>query len=567
MYVTPETRIAEYEAKGWWSGITVDALLLQTMAGTHAPLAVIDPPNREALDGKAPQRVDWAELDERVDRLAAALHDHGLRKDDRIVSQLPNTMDAVVTFLAAARLGLILSPVVMQYRQHELTHVFGKVEPAAFLTVPRLQDHDQAALAAKICADHNVKLMLFGTVDSAMAPGAIALDEAMRHADRAALARYRSDNPVQAGEVLTVCWTSGTENQPKGVPRNHNHWVLNGDVMVEATAMQSGDTVLNPFPLVNIGSIGGLVMPWLRCGGTLVLHHPFDVATFLTQLQQEKVSYTIAPPAVLGALLKQPDLLAKFDLSALRTVGSGSAPLSPWLIEGWRDRYGIEIANIFGSNEGASLFSNQHSVPDAAERARFFPRFGAEGADWEGRTAQIMKSRLVNLETEEEITEPGSVGELRLGGAMVFDGYWRAPELNQSAFDSEGYYRTGDLFEIAGPGNRFYQFQGRSKEIIMRGGVNISPAELDDLMVGLPQIREAATVGVPDDRLGERIAVAVVPHEGESPSLTDVTAWLEEREVAIFKRPEFLVTVDALPRNAMNKVVRDELRAIVLAKL
>lgn len=101
----------------------------------------------------------------------------------------------------------------------------------------------------------------------------------------------------------------------------------------------------------------------------------------------------------------------------------------------------------------------------------------------------------------------------------------------------------------------------------MRGGVNISPAELDDLMVGLPQIREAATVGVPDDRLGERIAVAVVPHEGENPSLTDVTAWLEEREVAIFKRPEFLVTVDALPRNAMNKVVRDELRAIVLAKL
>ena len=101
----------------------------------------------------------------------------------------------------------------------------------------------------------------------------------------------------------------------------------------------------------------------------------------------------------------------------------------------------------------------------------------------------------------------------------------------------------------------------------MRGGVNISPAELDDLIVGQPQIKEAATVGVPDERLGERIAVAVVPHEGEEPKLEDITAWLEARDIAIFKRPEFLVIVDALPRNAMNKVVRDELREMVVARL
>ena len=563
MYLTPEARIADYESKGWWRGITVDDLLKETLAGDHAELAVIDPSNREALDGVEPGRLTWDEFDERIDRLAASFHQLGLRKDDRIVAQLPNTIDAVLTPFASARLGLILSPVVMQFRKHELGHVFEKVEPAAFVTIPSFHDFDQAALGAQLCKAHGAQLLMFGDAPD----GATSLDDAMRHADRDALARYRSENPVSAGEVFTICWTSGTESQPKGVPRNHNHWVLNGDVMVEATAMKSGDTILNPFPLVNIGSIGGLMMPWLRCGGTVVLHHPFDVGVFLTQLQQEKVSYTIAPPAVLGALLKQPELLEKFDLSALRTVGSGSAPLSPWLIEGWKDRYGIEIANIFGSNEGASLFSNQQSVPDPVERARYFPRFGARDADWDGMTATILDSRLVDPASEEEITEPGKVGELRLRGAMIFDGYWRGPEMNATAFDSEGYYRTGDLFEIAGPGDRFYQFQGRSKEIIMRGGVNISPAELDDLIVGQPQIKEAATVGVPDDRLGERIAVAVVPHEGEEPKLEDITAWLEARDIAIFKRPEFLVIVDALPRNAMNKVVRDELREMVVAKL
>ena len=563
MYVTPEARIKNYESNGWWRGVTVDEQLKETLAGEHAEVAVIDPSNREALDGVAPGRLSWTEFDEQVDRLAAAFYQIGLRADDRIVAQLPNTIDAVLTLFAAARLGLIVSPVVMQFRKHELTHVFEKVEPAAFVTIPSFHDYDQAALGRDLCQAHNAKLLMFGEAPD----GVTSLAEAMKDASREALSRYRQNNPVKAGEVLTICWTSGTESQPKGVPRNHNHWVLNGDVMVEATDMASGDTILNPFPLVNIGSIGGLVMPWLRCGGTMVLHHPFDVGIFLTQLQQEKVNYTIAPPAVLGALLKQPELLEKFDLSALRTVGSGSAPLSPWLIEGWKDRYGIEIANIFGSNEGASLFSNLQSVPDPAERARYFPRFGARDADWEGMTPRIMRSRLVDPETEEEITEPGRIGELRLGGAMIFDGYWRAPEMNKTAFDAEGFYRTGDLFEIAGPGNRFYQFQGRSKEIIMRGGVNISPAELDDLIVGQPQIKEAATVGVPDDRLGERIAVAVVPHEGEEPKLEDITAWLEERDIAIFKRPEYLVMVDALPRNAMNKVVRDELREMVVAKL
>lgn len=550
MFLTPADCVRDYEARGLWAGESVDAMLRRAIAAGGDAETLIDPVNRRDLDGKEPERLSWNAIDARVDALAAALLAHGCAKGDIIVSQLPNTVDALLLFLACARLGLILSPVVMQYRAHELAHVVERTSPRAFVTLAAFAGFDHAAQAASL----GVPVLLF--------------DE-LRGGDPASVAAYTAANPTVGGEVLTICWTSGTEARPKGVPRDHNHWTLNGDLVAQATGMLPGDTLLNPFPLVNIGSIGGLVMPWLALAAkALVLHHPFDLGIFLKQIAGERVSYTIAPPAVLTALLKQPALLASVDIGSLRAIGSGSAPLSPWLIEGWKDAHGIDIANIFGSNEGASLVSSAVDVPDPADRARFFPRFGAEGQAWGGIIARSLRTRLVG-DDGAPITEPGMPGELRLAGATVFSGYWRSPDLNAAAFDAEGWFRTGDLFEIAGDGDlsRFYRFVGRSKEIIVRGGVNISPAELDDLLAGMPQVREAATVGIPDDDLGERIAVAVVPVDGATPTLDDVKAWLHSQGVAIFKSPERLVCVDRLPRNAMNKVVRSDLRAVVLAAL
>lgn len=557
MYLTPAARIADYESRGWWAGITVDTLFRRAVAEGGARIALVDPLNRIDLDGLAPARLSWTSLEERVGRRASALLAAGLAKDDIIAVQLPNTVDAVILFLAAARIGLIVTPVVMQYREHELGHIVERTAPKAFVTVPRFAGHDHAAMAARL----GMRVLALG--EAADADDLTALE---RDADPARADLYAAKHPVAGGEVLTICWTSGTEARPKGVPRDHNHWVLNGQLVAEAGDMRAGETLLNPFPLVNIGSIGGLMMPWLTIGGTLVLHHPFDLGVFLRQIAAERVNYTIAPPAVLTALLKQPEMLADADLSSLRAVGSGSAPLSPWLISGWRDEYGVEICNMFGSNEGASLFSNHVEVPDPAERARFFPRLGGKGIAWPCLMHRVMRSRLVDPVTEIEVTEPGIAGELRVDGAFLFSGYWRADDPG-AAFDEHGYFRTGDLFEIAGETNRFYRFVGRSKEIIMRGGVNISPAELDDLLAGMPSVREAAVVGIPDPVLGERVAVAVVASGAQAPTLGDIGAWLTARDVAIFKRPERLVVLNALPRNAMNKVVRSDLRAQVLAAM
>lgn len=559
MFLTPAARVRDYEQRGWWRGVPVNTLTQASVAAGGAREALVDPLNRAALDGREPERLSWADVGERVDRLASALLGHGLAKDDVIVAQLPNTIDAVLLFLACARIGLILSPVAMPYRGHELTFILDATTPKAIVTLERFAGFGHADLMRELAASRGIPVLVFGEGESDLRADAAAAGPALA-------ATYAARRPTAGGEVLTLCWTSGTEARPKGVPRDHNHWVLNAEIIADDTDVTSADTLLNPFPLVNIGSIGGLVMPWLLRGAKLVLHHPFDLGVFLKQIATERVSYTIAPPAVLTGLLKQPQVLDSIDLSSLKKVCSGSAPLSPWLIEGWAGR-GIEVTNVFGSNEGAGLISGVAAVPDYADRARFFPRFGATGQDFPARGHAVSLSRLVDPATEEEITEPGRPGELRLGGASVFSEYWRSPELSAAAFDDQGYFRTGDLFEIAGAANQFYRFVGRSKEIIVRGGMNISPAELDDLLAGMPQVVEAATVGIPDDTLGERIAVALVPALGATPELADVTAWLEARDVAIFKRPERLVIVDKLPRNPMNKVVRGDLRSMVVERL
>ncbi|MCR6644407.1 MAG: acyl--CoA ligase [Terricaulis sp.] len=199
----------------------------------------------------------------------------------------------------------------------------------------------------------------------------------------------------------------------------------------------------------------------------------------------------------------------------------------------------------------------------------FFPRMGVSGVDWPGDTAAMIQTRLVDPATEEEITAPGQPGELRFQGAATFTGYYNLPELTAKAFDAQGYYKTGDLFEIAGdgPSPRYYRFVGRCKDIIVRGGVNISPAELDDLLSSHPALREAAAIGMPDDVLGERVCAVIVPASASAPDLKELTNWLRTQGLAVFKLPERVEVVDALPRNAMNKVVRSDLRAQVLAKI
>jgi acyl-CoA synthetase (AMP-forming)/AMP-acid ligase II len=232
----------------------------------------------------------------------------------------------------------------------------------------------------------------------------------------------------------------------------------------------------------------------------------------------------------------------------------------------FQDELGLAVWNAFGSSEGCALFGSRIDVPDPALRATYLPRFGVPGISFPSWTSRVQETRLVDPATEREVTEAGKAGELRLRGPFVFTGYWNNPALSAAAFDAEGYYRTGDMFELtdasgAGEGvaPRYYRFIGRSREVISRGGVKISPAEIEALIESHPNVREAAVIGMMDELLGERVCAVVATRDGAPIALDEIVAHLNGLQIAVYKLPERLVQLPALPRNPVGKILKRDL--------
>jgi non-ribosomal peptide synthetase component E (peptide arylation enzyme) len=226
-----------------------------------------------------------------------------------------------------------------------------------------------------------------------------------------------------------------------------------------------------------------------------------------------------------------------------------------------KNTFDIEVVNYFGSNEGAALSSSPLDMPDSAQRALYFPRMGVPQFNWKMDVAQKIQTRLVDIDTQQDIVEKGQLGELRFKGPTIFSGYFKSPSLTEKAFDEQGFYRTGDLFEIAGDRGQYYRFAGRHKDIVIRGGMNISSEEIESLLMSHPAVRDVAIIGIPDAIMGERVCAVVARQTSEELTLQHLIDHLRSvKEVASFKWPEALVLVDELPRNPVGKVLKRELR-------
>ncbi|MDH7796301.1 MULTISPECIES: class I adenylate-forming enzyme family protein [unclassified Beijerinckia] len=562
MILVSQERAREFKAKGWWDERRLFDLFDEHVRVRPNAEACIDPPNVASITGETPQRLTWATLDDQVTRLMAVLLDSGIVRDDVVLVQLPNTVELFVVYLACMKLGIVATPVAIQYREHELTHVAQITDAKLVITAARIGKHPHGEMFARLAPKLPKMQTIFtyggateGTRDLRALLASVDVGARQR-----ALAAAKTA-AVSADDIVTICWTSGTEAAPKGVPRSHNEWFVVGEMVIAAAFLRSGARLLNPFPMINMAGISTGFSAWLVLGATMVQHQPFDLDVFLQQIRDEKIEYTVAPPAILNRLLHNEQLLTGIDFNILSRLGSGSAPLSEWMVRTWHERYGVEVINYFGSNEGASFAGTLADIPDPAERAVFFPRFAPQ-FKWDFAYADRVATRLVDPVTEEEITEIGGLGELRVKGAPIFSGYWRSAEQNARAFDAEGWYRTGDLFELAGDRGQFFRFMGRLKDIIIRGGMNISAEELEGHLAGHPKVAEVAIVGIPDQILGERICACVAPRAGETLTLEDVNRFLlNDKQVAIYKQIERLELFPALPRNPVGKLLKRELRA------
>ena len=555
MQTSTNTRIRALTERGFWGQDSLHGLLAERVAQEPHALAVADQPDKMELTGMPPARLSFSDLDIASTALALQLLERGIGPGSRIMVQLPNIVELVVCFYAASKLGAIISPLPVQYGAHEMTQLSTTLETTLFIGCPSFKGQSLIQTARDVLP--RLPVLAIGD-DLECLASSVPLKGTRT------LATYSRSLNDPANRVLTVCWTSGTTGTPKGVPRSANMWLATARATAEAGGYQRGDRLLNPFPLVNMAAIGGFLFAAAELGCGLILHHPLDPAVYLTQMQDEKIHFTIAPPALLNQLAAQPEFWQQFDFSTLRAVGSGSAPLSPAMIATFENDYQKPVINFYGSNEGLALFATPETVPSSEMRAAYFPRFGTPGLEWPGRCHHAVQSKVIDPDTGLEVDEPGAVGELCFAGATVFDGYFGTEDTD--VFTEDGFFRSGDLVEISAAPTHYYRIVGRCKDIINRGGMKISPAELDTLIESHPQVREAAVCAYADQALGERVCVCLVPKDADHPpSLKEVCGFLKAQGLAKFKLPEKISYLVALPRNPMGKVLRGDLQADIAA--
>ncbi|MEV6560471.1 class I adenylate-forming enzyme family protein [Nocardia sp. NPDC051756] len=551
----PADTVRGYLEHGWWQPDTLPELFQRRVdAAPNAP-AITDPANLAALTGAQPETLSWRELDERSGDLAAVLYRNGIRQGDAVAVLLPNSIALTATYFALWRLGAVATPMPASYRRHELSGIVAAAEAKAIITAGALSGRELAREALEV-ADHTRTVFAFGP---GVPDDAIALDGPVATADRERLRFYVRGLPVSVNDRVTICWTSGTEAAPKGIPRCHGDWIAMAWGVQDGLHLSSESVLLNPFPMVNMAGFAASFLPWLLTGGHLVQHHPLDLPVFLGQIARHAVTHTSMPPALLTMLLHNEPLRASVDLSSLQRVGSGGAPLPPSVVRGWQDQLGIEVLNFFGSNEGVSLLGAPVDFPDPEIRAQYLPRYGAPGVRWSTRLAESTRVKLVDVVTGATVTEVGGIGELRLLGPAVFGGYLPGTATAEP-FDDDGFLCSGDVFELCGPDGRYLRFVDRIKEIIIRGGMNIAPAEIEGLLADAPGVADVAVVGYPDPVLGEKCCAFVVPAPESAVTLDGLVDHLRAHEVASFKLPERLEIVESLPRNPVGKLLRRELR-------
>ncbi|MCX7816407.1 MAG: acyl--CoA ligase [Syntrophales bacterium] len=553
MILAPKEKIKEWTEKGVWGNKTLIDCFKENVAKAPDKICLVDPPNKETLVGLKPERLTYKELDRAVDATGEALLSKGIGKDDIVVVQLPNTWELAMLYLAITRAGALISPLPMQWRQTEINHVLRTTEAKAFITVETFNNFSHKKMIEELKPNFsNLKEIL-------------TLEE-IREMSKGDVTGKLDKVPLDPNDIFTLCWSSGTEAEPKGCPLSHNNWIFQASFCYETAPIKPGDNVITAGPLVNMASVGTVFIEWLIGGGKFCLHHPFDGPTFVMQLMTEEINYTLLVPAIVNALLKHPKV-DQFDLKKMRAITIGAAPPSLWSVQELRRRWGIEFANIWGQNEGTANVAGPYDIPDLEMRLDHFPHYGKKGSKWENISPlrKHIHMKILDPVTKKELTEEGAVGELWYKGPNVIPCYFRRPDLTEKSFDKDGFFNTGDLFQIKD--NDCVGFFDRAKDIIIRGGFNISAQEVENMILAYPKVLDAAAVAMPDEMLGEKVCVYVVPKPGEQLTLEEIKTFMKEKGIAAYKIPERLEIITAIPRNPVGKILKGVLREDIKKKL
>ncbi|EGI95940.1 medium-chain fatty-acid--CoA ligase [Shigella boydii] len=531
-----EQRRAAYRQQGLWGDASLADYWQQTARAMPDKIAVVD--NHGAS-------YTYSALDHAASCLANWMLAKGIESGDRIAFQLPGWCEFTVIYLACLKIGAVSVPLLPSWREAELVWVLNKCQAKMFFA-PTLFKQTRPVDLILPLQNRLPQLQQIVGVDK-LAPATSSLSLSQIIADNTPLTTAIT---THGDELAAVLFTSGTEGLPKGVMLTHNNILASERAYCARLNLTWQDVFMMPAPLGHAtGFLHGVTAPFL-IGARSVLLDIFTPDACLALLEQQRCTCMLgATPFVydlLNVLEKQPA-----DLSALRFFLCGGTTI-PKKVARECQQLGIKLLSVYGSTE-----SSPHAVVNLDDPlSRFMHTDGYAAAGVEIKVVDDARKTL----------PPGCEGEEASRGPNVFMGYFDEPELTARALDEEGWYYSGDLCRMDEAG--YIKITGRKKDIIVRGGENISSREVEDILLQHPKIHDACVVAMPDERLGERSCAYVVlkaPHH--SLSLEEVVAFFSRKRVAKYKYPEHIVVIEKLPRTASGKIQKFLLRKDIMLRL
>ena len=475
----------------------------------------------ERLDGST---LSYADLMELSGQLANVLTDLGVQPGDRVAAQVEKSAEALMVYLAALRAGAVYLPLNTAYTAGEIRYFLGDAEPTLFICRPELAEQ-MAALAAEVGVPRVETLGQDG-------------DGSLMDKVRAASPDF-VDVPRGRDDLAAILYTSGTTGRSKGAMLSHGNLASNAAALCETWRFTAEDRLLHALPIFHTHGLFVATNVTLMAGSSLILLPSFKADEIIRLLPRATVMMGV--PTFYTRLLARPDFTREL-VGHMRLFVSGSAPLSAETHKEFQSRTGHAILERYGMTETNMNTSNPYDG-DRIPGSVGFPLPGVEIRIADPQTGQVLPQ--------------GEVGVIEIRGPNVFKGYWRMPEKTKEEFRDDGFFISGDLGCIDARG--YIYIVGRAKDLIISGGFNVYPAEVEAAIEALPGVAECAVVGVPHPDFGEGVVAVVVPKPGAKLGERGLQKALTN-ELAKYKQPKRIYITESLPRNAMGKVQKKDLR-------
>lgn len=535
----PPEFAARYRARGYWEDRSLRDVFADVFAKYADRVAIID----------RDERVTYAQLNERAERLALNLLEERLQPLDRIVMQLPNVVEFAYMYFALQKIGCIPIMALPTHRFREIRQ-FVELSGAVACAIPdKTKDFDCRDLVRRIC--ETSAALRFGIVLGDTPAGFLSLNELVERQCK----RSRDDLrkiAIDPEDPAVFQLSGGTTGIPKLIPRTHNDYVYNSKMAAAVTGVGPDKVLLNVLPLAhNLPLACPGLQGYLLHGGKVVLANTTRSEEVFRLIERHRVTHIAVVPALLIRLINDSSI-KNYDLSSLEVIQSGGQRLQPEVRRRAKELIpSVTVQENFGMAEGMLLFVRL----DDSEEVRM---------ETVGRpVSPDDEIRLVD-EDDNEVS-PGEVGELLARGPYTLRGYFGVPEYNARAFTSDGFYRSGDLMRRHPSGN--YMVEGRKKDLINRGGEKISAEEIENLILAHPSVQNVACVPMPDPILGERMCACVILRQGKTLTLEQLVAFLMKEEIAKHKLPERLEIMEDFPLSPFGKVSKKDLTEKIGLKL